>query len=49
MYNSKVKLKIFYVMRILQDEAGVKHGLSLREPIERSRDYGIKVERKGAL
>lgn len=47
MYNSKAKLKMFYVMCILQDEADTKDGLSFRRFIERSRDYDVKAEHKG--
>ena len=47
MHNSKAKLKTLYVIRILQDEIDAKHGLLLREFIERRGDYGIKAERKG--
>lgn len=45
--NPKAKLKILYVMRILQEETDAEHGLSLREIIERLEAYDIPAERKG--
>lgn len=44
--NPKAKLKLLYVMRILQEETDAEHGLSLREIIERLEVYGIQAERK---
>lgn len=45
--NPKAKLKILYVMRILQEETDADHGLSLRQIIDRLGDYDIQAERKG--
>ncbi len=44
--NPKAKLKLLYVMRILQEETDAEHGLSLREIIDRLEVYGIQAERK---
>ena len=45
--HPKAKLKILYVMRILQEETDAEKGLTLREIIERLGEYGIPAERKG--
>lgn len=45
--NPKAKLKILYLMRILQEETDPDHGLSLRQIIERLGNYNIQAERKG--
>lgn len=45
--NSKAKLKTLYVRRILEEETDAKHGLSLRQIIERLDEYDIPAERKG--
>ncbi len=46
-YNSKAKLKILFIRRILEEETDADHGLSMRELIERLAEAGISAERKG--
>lgn len=45
-YNSKAKLKPFYLLKILQEETDAEHGLSMSQIIERLEQYGISAERK---
>ncbi len=45
--NGKSKLKILYVLQILQNETDTEHGLSLRQIMERLKEFGIDSERKG--
>lgn len=45
-YNSKAKLKVLYLWKILQEETDAEHGLSMTQIIERLASYGISAERK---
>lgn len=45
--NSKAKLKILYLRRILEEETDAEHGLTMAQIIERLAEYGIEAERKG--
>lgn len=45
-YNSKAKLKILHIWRILEEETDAAHGLSMRQIIERLNELGIPSERK---
>jgi predicted DNA-binding transcriptional regulator YafY len=45
-YNSKSKIKILYLLKILQEETDAEHGLTMPEIISRLEDYGISAERK---
>ena len=45
--NSKSKLKLLYLKRILEEETDEGHGLSMTQLIERLHDYEIPAERKG--
>lgn len=45
--NSKSKLKVLYLRRILEEETDAEHGLSMAQIIERLDNYGISAERKG--
>ena len=44
--TGKSKLKILYLLKILQEETDAQKGLSMRELIERLAEYGISAERK---
>lgn len=44
--NPKSKLKILYVMRILQEKTDDEHGLTLQQIMNLLADYGIQAERK---
>lgn len=46
-YNSKAKLKILFIRRILEEETDAEHGLSMKQLIERLAEEGISAERKG--
>ncbi len=46
-YNSKAKLKILFIRRILEEETDADHGLSMKQLIERLAEVGISAERKG--
>lgn len=45
--NSKSKLKLLYIRRILEEETDCEHGLTMNELISRLHDYEIPAERKG--
>lgn len=45
-YNSKAKLKVLYLWKILQEETDAEHGLSMTQILERLDSYGISAERK---
>lgn len=45
-YNSKAKVKILYLLKILQEETDADHGLTMRQIIEKLAAYGVKAERK---
>lgn len=45
--NSKQKLKLLYVYKILEQETDATHGLDAPGIIERLAEYGISAERKG--
>lgn len=45
-YNSKAKIKILYLMKILQEETDAEHGLTMAQIIERLAEYGVPAERK---
>lgn len=44
--NNRQKLKLLYLMRILQSETDPSHGLSMPQIIERLAELGISAERK---
>lgn len=44
--NSKSKLKLLYLKRILEEETDAEHGLTMTELLERLNDYDIPAERK---
>lgn len=44
--TGKSKLKILYLLKILQEETDAQKGLSMKELIERLAEYGISAERK---
>lgn len=44
--NGKAKVKILYLLKILQEEADVAHGLTMAQIIERLAEYGVSAERK---
>lgn len=45
-YNSKAKIKILYLLKILQEETDAEHGLTMTQIIERLGEYGVSAERK---
>lgn len=45
-YNSKAKIKILYLLKILQEETDAEHGLTMTQIIERLGEYEISSERK---
>lgn len=45
-YNSKAKLKILYLLKILQEETNAEKGLTMAQIISRLSEYGISAERK---
>lgn len=45
--NSKSKLKLLYIKRILEEETDSEHGLTMNELISRLNDHDIPAERKG--
>ena len=44
--NGKAKVKILYLLKILQEETDVAHGLTMAQIIERLAEYGVSAERK---
>ena len=44
--NENQKLKLFYLMKIFNEETDEDHGLTMSEIIEKLEDYGISAERK---
>lgn len=45
-YNSKAKVKVLYLLKILQEETDAEHGLSMSQLIARLGAYGVGAERK---
>lgn len=45
-YNSKAKVKVLFLLKILQEETDAEHGLTMAQIIERLAEYGISAERK---
>ena len=45
--NSKQKLKLLYLYKMLDEETDATHGLSMAQILERLAEYGITAERKG--
>lgn len=45
-YNSKSKLKLLYLQKILQEETDAEHGLTMSQIIARLAEYGVSAERK---
>lgn len=44
--NKKSKIKVLYLLKILQEETNAEHGLTMSQIIERLDAYGIPAERK---
>lgn len=44
--GGKTKIKILYLLKILQEETDAEHGLTMAQLIERLAEYGISAERK---
>ena len=44
--NKKAKIKVLYLLKILQEETNAEHGLTMSQIIERLDAYGIPAERK---
>lgn len=44
--NGKLKLKLLYIRRMLEEETDSEHGLSMRQIIEHLNELGIEAERK---
>ena len=44
--NNKHKLKLLFLMRVLQDETDSQQGLTMPQIIERLQEAGIPAERK---
>lgn len=45
-YNKKAKIKVLYLLKILQEETDAEHGLNMTQILERLASYGISAERK---
>lgn len=45
-YNSKAKLKILYLQKILREETDAEHGLTMSQIIDKLGEYGVRAERK---
>lgn len=45
-YNSKAKIKVLYLWKILQEETDAEHGLTMSQIISRLAEYGVPAERK---
>lgn len=45
-YNSKAKIKVLYLWKILQEETDAEHGLTMAQILERLAEYGVPAERK---
>lgn len=45
-YNSKAKIKVLYLWKILQEETDAEHGLTMTQIIARLTEYGVPAERK---
>lgn len=45
-YNSRAKVKVLYLWKILQEETDAKHGLTMSQIIERLAEYDVPAERK---
>ncbi len=44
--TGKTKIKMLYLLKILQEETDADHGLSMTQIIERLGEYGVNAERK---
>lgn len=44
--NKKAKIKVLYLLKILQEETNAEHGLTMSQIIERLDAYDIPAERK---
>lgn len=44
--NSKLKLKPFYIMKILMEYSDEQHPMTVNEIIENLKEYDISAERK---
>lgn len=45
-YNSKAKVKVLYLWKILQEETDAEQGLTMSQIIQRLAEYGVPAERK---
>lgn len=45
-YNSKAKVKVLYLKKILEEETDSEHGLSMSQILEKLGHYGVSAERK---
>ena len=45
-YNSKSKVKVLYLLKILREETNAEHGLSMPQIIQRLAEHGVSAERK---
>lgn len=45
-YNSKAKIKVLYLLKILQEQTDAEHGLTMAQILEELAKYGIRAERK---
>lgn len=45
-YNRNAKIKVLYLLKILQEETDAEHGLTMSQILERLAEYGISAERK---
>lgn len=45
--NNKAKLKLLFIMRMLQEETDAEHGLTMTRILQRLEELGISAERKG--
>ncbi|MDY4041746.1 MAG: WYL domain-containing protein [Collinsella sp.] len=45
-YNSKAKIRILYLLKILQEQTDAEHGLTMAQIIDQLAAYGVSAERK---
>lgn len=45
-YNNKAKIKVLYLLKILQEETDAEHGLTMTQILTRLAEYGVSAERK---
>lgn len=45
-YNSKSKVKVLYLLKILREETNAEHGLTMPQIIQRLAEHGVSAERK---